>query len=301
MVAGIGAIVLMGVLTIAMQSFQQQQFAAAKRAFFGQEHAETLAVKARTEDMFRELYQNLRTIARLPGVRAIGRHGEQFDADAKTTVQEFYNSLAGSVPISEFYIVPIGMDPDQLDPVTGRNQEPILTFDQLIVGKVGGANAAGEDHPHDEPELEETEIHEYRLMKRQLEMLAAKYPVESAFEGLGYPAVCGPQVVTCDNSLFDPAHPDDEDRSGIVYSIPFYGANGSLKGSISAVLLTPRLAAFLGDNDRAIVNAASSFAAIGVDAGGLSGAAARFKSLVEAASAPGDVLYSEVLPLQIAD
>ena len=90
---------------------------------------------AQLEGKFRQVYQGIRTLARLPGTRSIDRYARNFDENARSSAQEIYNNLAESVAISEVYIVPVDFDPDAIDPNTGKLQEPITTFDELIVGR----------------------------------------------------------------------------------------------------------------------------------------------------------------------
>ena len=314
LLAVVACVLLIATLIGAMRAFELRQLAAARVGFAASQGSQTRAVAVRVSDMFRELYQNLRTIARLPGVRDIDRYAEQFDINARTTVQEIYNTLSQSVPVSEFYIVPADLDPDVIDPRTGKNQEPITTFDHLIVGKVGGAEhshgqaprddgaSAHAPHEEDESAVEEVEIYEYRLMRDQLASFRAKFARESDITLLDYPAICGPQVVTCDNSRFDPAHPDDLDRSGIVYSVPFYRKDGTLGGCISAVVLTQRLREFIADPDVAIVNTAFGYAAPGIGQDGrTAGTTLDYAQQMRAAMPRKDLIYSECLPAGIRD
>jgi signal transduction histidine kinase len=219
---------------------------------------------ARIEEIFRDVYSHLRTIARLPGVRNIATEGKNFDDDAKATVQEIYNNLAENVALSEIYIVPSDLDPDQLNPGQPGSKEPIVSFDELIVGKLGVATPEGTTSPvsahtdtHNEAHhevVEEVEIFEYRLIRNQLSRFRQVCPSESSIDGLAYPTLTGPQVVTCDNSLYDPRKPDDEARSGIIISVPFFGPDGKLRGCISAIMLTRRISDMVGDPDIALVN-----------------------------------------------
>ncbi|MEK6701909.1 MAG: ATP-binding protein [Planctomycetota bacterium] len=195
------------------------------------------------------MYEGLRTIARLPGVRNIDRYAKNFSDDARLTVQEIYNNLGSNVAMSEVYIVPLDLQPDKIDPVTGKPQAPITTFDHTIIGRTADSDEHGS---HDEAKVEEIEIHEYRLMRRQLDFLASRFADESSIKGLEYPAVIGPQVVTCDNSRFHVDHPNDQDRSGLVYSVPFYAPDGKLKGCVSGVILSASLGDLLETGDYAI-------------------------------------------------
>lgn len=290
---------------IGVKSFERSQRLEARRVYVEGEREATRAAQRRVETVFRDLYQNLRTIGRLPGVRGVDRYAKNFSADARTTVQEMYNNLAQSVPLSEFYIVPADMDPDAMDPNTGKSQEPIVTFDHLIVGKVGGSasmRSEGEGDEHEtHDEIEEVEIHEYRLMQRQLALFKAQFPTEASFAGLEYPAACGPQVVTCDNSHFDPAHPNDEDRSGLVYSVPFYRPDGSLGGCVSAVVLTTRLRGVVGDGGRALVHRGYGYAVFGEGKNGEHGVAKEHDSDVRMGTMLEGVEYAEVIDAAIRD
>ena len=194
---------------------------------------------ARTFDM---TYDSLRTMALLPGVMRIDRYGRNFKGDARVTVQRLYNTLATQVAISEIYIVPRGLDPEAFDPVLRKPQEPIVTFDEIILGKSlthrPGNNLA---RVHATEELEEVEIFEYREMKKQLEYFEASAPTMDSFEGIEFPAQSSAEVVTCDNSEFSKASlekGDNAPRMGLIYSVPFYSETGQLKGMISAVIRT---------------------------------------------------------------
>lgn len=256
-------------------------------------HAETESVAAKTNEGFTTLYQGLRTIARLPGVKTIDRYAKGFEGNAKGAVQEIYNNLASNLTMSEVYIVPKDLDADKTDPVTGKGEAPITTFDELIVGQTaaeGEAEKAGE-------EVEEIEIYEYRLMKQQLAWMKDHVAIESDIKGLDYPAITGPQVVTCDNSRYDPKNPNDADRSGLVYSVPFYGPDGLLKGCISGVILTSVLAELTPGANYAVVNPEANFVSIAKG----NGMASKFAKDAAVGRATSGLLYSESVPLSVID
>jgi len=113
-------------------------------------YADSLLVKTRTEGFVNQIYQGLRTMARLPGVRGIDRNAESFQAHPKRSVQEIYNNLASNVSMSKVYIVlgepePQTVDPTTGDPKTGQPQTAVLTFDQLLLEKSGDQSAAEKD------------------------------------------------------------------------------------------------------------------------------------------------------------
>jgi signal transduction histidine kinase/ActR/RegA family two-component response regulator len=201
-------------------------------------HQDSRRVAGRLENYVDQIYRGLRTIARLPGVRLIDRHGSQFD-DTRIAAQEIYNNLAETVKVSEVYILPADFDPDAIDPATGKLEEPIITFDELIVGRSADSNTVKDANgAKNSPKLEEIEIHEYRLMRRQILEFQSKYSTEAAIMGLSYPALFSHEVITCDNTNYSDKDPDDENRKGLVYSVPFYRPDGRIGGIVAAVVLT---------------------------------------------------------------
>ncbi|MEQ1614919.1 MAG: ATP-binding protein, partial [Hyphomicrobiaceae bacterium] len=216
---------------------------------------ETRQVAARVERYFDQIYRGLRTIARLPSVRTIDRHAENFHLFARASVQEIYNNLAETARISEVYILPIDFDPDAIDPATGKPQEPIAMFDELIIGRSADRKTAERSAtPSGAAVLEEIEIYEYRLMMRQIALLKSRYEVDSAIKELAYPAVLGSEVVTCDNTFYSASHPDDAARKGLVFSIPFYDLDGRMRGIVSAVMLTSTIRQLLPPGDYLLAN-----------------------------------------------
>jgi diguanylate cyclase (GGDEF)-like protein/PAS domain S-box-containing protein len=217
--------------------------------------ADQRAVVADVEELFLEVYQNLRTVARLPGIRqldpgsgqAISFHGgEGIEASTRITVQEIYNNLASAVAVSELYIVPVNLDPDAdgSDPDVPR--QPLATFDQLVLDRNSRQGRELYDFG--------SEIDEYRLMKQQLAWLKERYPREDGFDGLDYPAISGPEVVTCDVASHMPSSLNGRERLGLVFSVPYYGEDGALRGCVSGVILTHALSHLLPSGDFAIVN-----------------------------------------------
>lgn len=212
--------------------------------------AESINISENISHTLGTLYQSLRTIARLQSTRTIDRYGQNFDLDAQLTFQELYNNLYTTISVSELYIVPTGFNPNIIDPNTGQPSEPILTIDEYIVGKHAGKSAAA----NSARPVEEVEIYEYLLMREQLQWFEENYPTEASFSELQYPAISGPEVITCDNTYFNPYHPNNSNRSGIVYSVPFYGMDGKLKGMVSGVVLTKVLLSLIPDANYVLVN-----------------------------------------------
>jgi diguanylate cyclase (GGDEF)-like protein len=209
----------------------------------------------------KQIYQNIRTISLLPSVRDIDRHATNLDANARISIQQIYNNLASSVSISEVYIVPADFSPEKIDPVTGKPEEPIIMFDELIAGRNSqGLRGSSYSEDKEEAEREEIEIHEYRLLQEQMSRLKKSYSAVQSIKGLNVPLIGGREVITCDNTEYNKTL-IDADRMGLIFSVPFYGNNGQLKGTISAIIRTKALRRMLPEQDFALINSLRGFVA----------------------------------------
>ncbi|MEQ1822843.1 MAG: response regulator [Fimbriimonadaceae bacterium] len=280
----------------------QEDLQSARDAFQAEAREGTKKTVLDLNDKFSRLYTGLRTIARLPGVRNIDRYGvgwngaqaHGFEADSRLTVQEIYNNLSDAINMSEIYIVPVDLEPDRIDQRTGKPGEPITTFDEIILGKYQGK---GDSKEHEGDEVPEIEIEEYRIMKAQLSLMKSQYPTESKIDGLKFPAYGSKEVVTCDNRFFSPDNPKDSDRSGIVYSVPFYGPDGQLKGCISGVILSRSISSFLPNGNYFLRNAQLGYSIRPDEIGSYHSS----KSFAENLKPDPDLIYSEAVPLATAD
>ncbi len=263
-------------------------------------HNDAKEVAEKISNVTDQVYQNIRTISFLPSVRKIDRRATNLDDDARKTIQEIYNNLASSVSVSEVYIVPADLDPNKTDLMTGKPEEPILMFDQLIVGRsLNPGNKAVKvdaDVAGLEP-LEEVETYEYKLLQEQLAWLKQHYPTIESFEGISVPVIAGREVITCDNSRFSRTTKVDADRSGLVFSVPFYDQDGVLKGSISAIILSHAFRDLMPKKDFALVNTAYNYVGMSYDAG-----QERKSSRWVTQNKPDpDLLFSAVIPIASND
>ena len=205
------------------------------------------------EDQQKIIYQGLRTIARLPATRYIDRYGKNLDRFAQQSLQEIYNNLYTNVSLSEVYIVPLGFDPDRVDPITGELEMPIVTFDELIVGqnhRPSQSNIAS---------IPEIEIYEYRAMKEQLSWFMKNSPTDKNIKKLDYPAIISRELITCDNNFLDLDNLNDKDRSGLIVSVPFFDQQGNLKGMVSGVFLSRILSSLLTGPNFRFVNSSHNY------------------------------------------
>jgi diguanylate cyclase (GGDEF)-like protein len=253
------------------------------------------------EITFDEIYRDIRTIARLPSIRtmttksaAMDRGGNTLDSDDRLVIQELYNSLASNIDASELYIVPLDLDPEGSDPTGKAPREPLVTFDELIVGRVGGSDT----DTRQSMEIEEIEIYEYRQMRAQLDWMLEHFPHASLIDQLKYPMLSSPPVVTCDNSRYDPTSPDDHDREGIVFSVPIYNMTGELSGCVSTVLLSHTLGDLLPSADYALLNSQIDYVASKHQQGQWYRSHTQDSARATKDVTPDDrLIYSEVIPI----
>ena len=252
-------VALLGLFALGFIEWRRQsEIDTARATHIKESSAEAQAAALAFESKMLQVYQNLRTIARLPGIQKIERHARNFDENARWSVQEIYNNLSQNIDVSEVYIVPLSFNPERIDPVTGKREEPIIHFDELITNRTADRET---EAVAESEEVEEIEIHEYRYMRKQLDRFYAAFPDKAKVAGLEYPAMSSPALVTCDNTRYSPSNPDDRDRMGIIYSVPFYGEDGQLRGMISAVILVAALGDMLPQRDFALNNPASGVTA----------------------------------------
>jgi diguanylate cyclase (GGDEF)-like protein len=234
------------------------------------------------------IYQNLRTISFLPSVRGLTRQSPVMSGDVRETIQQVYNNLASNIDVSEVYILPASFNPDRLDAATGKKEAPLAAFDELIVqgGRfltaenpfLAAKGSADLEQVSGPPEIES---HEYRQMREQLDWFGSHYKNREDFTGLNSPFVSGEEVLTCDNTVFAKTG-DDANRSGVVFSTPFYAENGNFAGMVSAVIRSDALRSILSGTKYRLVSPAGEFES-----------QADFKARLDGASWVPSLFYAE--------
>ncbi len=261
-------------------------YRSAQARFRDESHAATLAAANAVQAQFTAIYQNLRTISRLPSVRAVDRQGTSLNADSVATIQEIYNNLASDVAVSEVYIVPRDLDADRIDPATGAPEKPIMMFASLLEDDDGGKT---EKHF-------EAEIYEYHLLHRQMQWFAKNLPARGAADDFDVPMISGAQVITCDNTVYNKTLVN-ADRTGTIFSVPFFAPDGTFKGTISAIIRIKALRQMLPQRDFVLAN--GTYGAALVSPAGV--ADTRAVTLAVKGVPDPHLIYSEVVKLAVND
>jgi methyl-accepting chemotaxis protein len=262
-------------------------FKSAQNRFRAESHVVALLEATGAQHQFDAIYENIRTMSRLPSVMKTDRYAANINPDGITTIQELYNNLGSDVDVSEVYIVPMTLDADQIDPTTSQPQAPILMFDDLISNDVGGGTVARRF---------EAEIYEYHLLHQQMLWYEQHVPNVKVSGGFDIPMISGPQVITCDNTVFNTTLVN-ADRTGMIFSVPFFGPDGNFKGTVSAIIRVKAIREVLQVPNFALVNPV--YGALMLSKGTM----LDNQALALAAQAKPDtrLIYSEVLPLSVHD
>lgn len=82
--------------------------------------ANATLVRSAMQSKFGSIYETLRTIARMPGIRQSRRDQHALAKYDHIPVIELYRNLSKNVQVSEIYVVHRGFNPDRVDPRSGR-------------------------------------------------------------------------------------------------------------------------------------------------------------------------------------
>jgi methyl-accepting chemotaxis protein len=274
-------LVLIGLTSLGLVGQRLRQQWADADALAERSREDVLTRKAaQIEGMVRQVRQSLRMISLLPAVRAYAGPNQPASTDAKydpvyfpdavrETVQQIYNNLASNVAISEVYGVLRGFRPE-------AGEKPFFMLDELILRSPAGGAVAGPAGTADSeqasappgdapPEFEDAE---YAWFVTQLAAFEAAHP-RFDFKTLDdIPMSLSPPLRTCDNSQYlSLSKGDPKEALGIGFAVPFYDAQGALRGLIVGLLRLNVLEAALTDSPFVVVTEADRAAArqLGLD------------------------------------
>jgi signal transduction histidine kinase len=219
-----------------------------------QHHLETQQNKAknyskRVNTFFTALNDNLATLSTLPAVRNLKYAGQELNAADRETVQQVFNNLAKNVEVSKAYVVPFG-----IDPLTAKPMAPALTLDRVIFPASTLLEMA-EPPPKAFPGNREFENQQ---LQQNLTWFKKNYPNISALRKYGMPMISGPEILTSytRNSI----RPNvNSDKLGLIFSVPYYGLNGEMAGTVSAVVLSNILRSVTDNQSYTLISPLAEF------------------------------------------
>ena len=219
-----------------------------------QHHLESQQNKAkdyskRVKSFFAALNDNLGTLSLLPSVRKINQTGQNLGLDTRETIQQVYNNLARNLEVSKTYIVPLGVDL-----VTGKPLGPALTLGQLVQPTTSLLQT-----PAAPPQiLLGSHEFEFEQIQQHTSWFKNNYPNIGTLKNHGVPMVSGSEILTSDTS--NSIKPKiSTDKLGLVFSVPYYGANGDYAGSISAVVLSNILRSVTDNQSYTLISPLAEF------------------------------------------
>jgi signal transduction histidine kinase/CheY-like chemotaxis protein len=262
------------------------------RGFRSSEHLKTLALAAQIEGRFQDIQEWLRLMARLPGVRDLRPEVHSLDPNASWCSQEVYDTLRRVDGISKIWLVPIGFDPNAIDPSTHRKQSPSIRFDYHVAGITADGISSESGLP-----IRPDHEFEYLAMRDQCTYFRTHVSNEMLIPANTYPALSSPEIIISDYTKFSPSKPNDKLRTGILYSVPFYDRSGVLRGMVVSAVLSSSLAEYVPPN-YALMNSRTKLTALQRTP---SGQASKSFNWVTRESADPGLIFSEVVPIRTPD
>lgn len=240
-----GIAILQVALLVGVRTWTNQRIAGIEDDLFAREAPQ---LKARAELFLNQAYLAIRSIGQMRPVREIrggNRASEsedpvregRFSGEGAFAVQQLYNHIASTIPVSEIYCVLTGFRPE-------AGEIPLFTYDHLITGD--GASASkinGTVASDDEPE--ELESQEYEAYVDQLRKFHDN-ATDTSGDAEELLALSSGPLRTCDNAQYPSKSKGDvHNAEGFVYSAPVQAPDGSLRGLISAVFRSAAIEAYL--------------------------------------------------------
>jgi signal transduction histidine kinase len=212
----------------------------------------------RVKTFFSALNDNLGTLSFLPSVRKIDRHGLSLGADGQETIQQVYNNLAKNVEVTKVYITPLSFDAKALDAATGKLEEPIMALDQMMVRSKTSSRGAGSSSF---PIPAAVKVQEFKQLQRHLQWFKINYPDIERVKTSAVPMISGQEIITSDTS--NTIRPkQDSDRAGLVFSVPFFGHDRKLAGSVSAVILSGILRGVTDNENYSLISPLAEYVSV---------------------------------------
>ena len=255
------AILLAGLLLCLGVRFEaNRQYLVAWQQYLEARQVDSKDYTKRVSSFFSVLNDNLGTLSFLPSVRRIdhydhnfgfdGRgtdqYGSNLGADGRETIQQVYNILAKNASTSRLYIVPLDFDTKHLDLATGRLERPILELDRIsnrskTIGVDPGSNTPARPDAFRVPELKE--------VRKQLNWFEVNYPNLNRVKSFAVPMISGKEIAT-------------DGDSGLIFSAPYFGPDGNLAGSVSAVIPTNALRSITGSENYSLISPLAEYISV---------------------------------------
>ena len=238
---------LCGVLALGVHLNARYALDTARRHYVQSSRAEAEAVAQKLEDGLMSIYATLRTIAVLDSVRGMDPSGSNLDARSRATIKQLFDNMAIGVPAPRILIAPDALGPDRSDAAAGREAAPALVFDV----RPDPIESSGQTSAPSKPEAATPD--ESHQLRDQVAWLRRVMPTLDPARQSTVPLLSTPEIMTGDRTVARRTGVD-ADRAGLIFSVPLYGPDRALRGSVSAVMLSSALRKLMPQQNYALLN-----------------------------------------------
>jgi signal transduction histidine kinase len=291
-------LIIFGIILFSLRFYlHTKEIAQVKNIYIEEQNVKSYEIADSLKENLKVTYETIRTISLLPGVRALENSKQKLSEDTVSAIQQMYNNIYNNINVSEIYILPKDFDYKTKDLFTQKNQAPLIVFDELITESKGKVQAVKKE---DDKKLIEVEDFEYEIQKEQISYLKSNWPNYKKILNFKIPMVSSPEVITCDNSEFTQdnfSKNENQNRMGIVFTVPKYDLNGNLNGAVSAIFRTNVLKSFIPKEYYGLINLGSKSKIISNPSKEW---LSSFKSF-ESGTQNSELIYSKIIPIKTMD
>ena len=236
-------ILLVGVAAIWLLILKfNADYDSAKKEYIVSSSLQSHSVAHANRGILLTIYQNLRLVSLLPGIRSYSEN-HKLGRETLLTMQQIYNNLFLNIGISDLVVFSNDFDPSVINPETGKIHEPIVIFDSAqelsalnLLESTDKVLSNHEEHLH----TEVNKLPEYLSITKQFKKLRQDYPDYSKIKQLNLPMSADSNVIINKDNEYNNAK-DDKDKLGVVFVVPFFDKEGKVSGGISLIVKnTPR-------------------------------------------------------------
>ncbi|MBA4249510.1 MAG: hypothetical protein C0432_01925 [Candidatus Puniceispirillum sp.] len=186
-------------------------------------------------DMIKQVYQKLKTISVLPGVKNLNAGKDIPSEETIETIYQLFHNLNESIAVSKLHISTINSNAEASIDDKQALLKPLMTIDNSINSLDNSSkrysilsnqwNLAKKNN-----KSAANEASEYRQIKEQMQWFEANYNSLDKIQN---------EIPLSSGSLTDSDHfgkTDRNDSRTIIFSVPYYDQSGKFKGCISIVI-----------------------------------------------------------------
>ena len=293
-------ILLVGVAAIWLLILKfNADYDSAKKEYIVSSSLQSHSVAHANRGILLTIYQNLRLVSLLPGIRSYSEN-HKLGRETLLTMQQIYNNLFLNIGISDLVVFSNDFDPSVINPETGKIHEPIVIFDSAqelsalnLLESTDKVLSNHEEHLH----TEVNKLPEYLSITKQFKKLRQDYPDYSKIKQLNLPMSADSNVIINKDNEYNNAK-DDKDKLGVVFVVPFFDKEGKVSGGISLIVKNSVLNEEIPQGDFALIsNKAYGY----ISQASKSGQATLSSQWIKQEKIDPTLIYSELIPIEIND